>query len=381
MTSFSAMKNEITFTRGSRTYFVKFSTDGISIKYGATIHRETDDSAESVSPNVKKVHFETAYARFTRFPVEAMLSENIQERIISLQTRHSYERFFNSKMFQEELIKLFCEFSIRRRGNELVSLKGKQMEQKYLSTVKEINRTTASQHKLLNTSKAGLAFMRACVQRQLEACTDRPSTRRFTQDCINNVIDPRSKMTDAEMSSLKKQPVHYAIYDDAENWVAENDIGSFNSGRHIHIAYQRTPNGKMLYGATIFKPNSRSDIYSYDEESHFDTALTRLEKYPVSAYLPMNYSYNTRSVSTGEIPVSDSKTWKKFRKCIAKYGVRRRGNTNTFIRTHEIVTWASQDKKELRRDLTNITQDWQIWNKVRSIERPSQMLLGTVNFC
>ena len=297
-----------------------------------------------------------------------------------MRTRHSYETFFNSKTFQEELIKLFCEFSVRRRGNELVSLKGKRMEQKYLRTVKEINRTTANQHELLNTSKAGLAFMRASVQRHLEASTDSPSTRRFKQGCIEQVIDPRSKMTDAEMSSLQQQPVHYAIYDDAENW-KEDDVGSFNSGRRVHVAYQRSPNGKMIYGATIFKANSRSDIYRYDEESHFETAATRLEKYPVSGYLPMNYSYNTRAVSTGEVPVSDATTWKKFRKCIAKYGVRRRGNTNTFIRMHEIFTWACQDKKELRRDLSNITHDWQMWNKVRSIERPSQMVLGTVNFC
>ena len=74
MPSFSAMKNEITFTRGTRTYFVKFSTDGVNIKYGATIHRETDAAASPVSEVEKKAHFETACARFTRFPVEAKLS-------------------------------------------------------------------------------------------------------------------------------------------------------------------------------------------------------------------------------------------------------------------------------------------------------------------
>ena len=355
------------FQRGSRTYFLtcRLSEDGNTVRYGATIHNATEE--DELDSDMMDSHFNTSYNRYERFPVKTNTNERLSQMYRSLRTRGSYERFFNSKKFQNEMIKLFCQFSVRQRGETITSLREKEFKYKYLRALKDVNRTTSMEEEASGVSKKGRLALRSSIENVLNGSYMSPHTRRTKEEFLDRLIDPRSRMASHVMEMLGKQPIHFAIIDDPERWMVD-DIGEYNGARMVHIAYKRLPSGYMLYGATIFHPKSRSDIHRYDQVAHFETALTRLENYPVQAYLPTKYTYHTRQTTSGCVQETDTAAWKDFRKCIGKYGVRCRGSEHRFIRSHEIQTWACQDRKDIGRQLADLQESWGSWSNVRSIK-------------
>ena len=341
---------ELSFTIGKRTYFVVFNIDPrhgqTFVRYGASILNHPNRPSPSSQEEVES-HFDTAWERFNKYSILTSFQRkglNVWSWENGVITRAQLENTILSEEFQNRLVDLFCQYGVRMRGNILdgpTSLREKELKSKISGLVKNLNRAKNKKEQAISAkSRHWTAIIRACAQRR----------------------DYLTSWTDEDRDQLDEMPINEGII--------------LADGRIFHVAYVRLPDGKMRYGAAVFKANSSEEWDYYNEDDHFDTAWQRLCRFGVEVEVPSNMRYATRSsVQTGAINDHDIKAWGMLRKSIGKFGVRTRtrfgndtlGVTSKSIRTHQINNAYFQEKKTLNKKLNVLNKEWGRWNKVRTL--------------
>jgi hypothetical protein len=371
-------KNKIwegAFSIGRRTYFVNFhyklnGNDSISMIYGATVFRGTKNNGNkitSITPfrwnlgeytnGLQKIqrlvngNFKTTRARYDLYPVSANMKIPV-----NIKTRGQIMAYFKTKKFRNNLVKLFCKHGVRWRGNQKPSLRQKE----FVSRLESIN-------KIKRRAVANYSLQKSIFKKR-----------------HNNI--PLSKKSGGEPGyewtdrmNQTKLPVHTLVFID--------------QNRIFHIVYQRFDSGHTRYAACIHSPKYEMFInedgsmdeedwdelesMGYNETSHILTSNTRFE-YPVEIYLPSN-KLTTRSMSKklGKIDDTDYEIIRKFRKKIAKYGVRVKqgGNHSRFITTHTNNNNHAIFKKKINKLIGEVQVKYSTWkNRTKyndsSINRP-----------
>ena len=314
----------VAFMKGYRTYFIIFQhlSNG-KIKYGATIHRL--GGVSEIPDNDS--HFSTANERFTRFPVVTIEKFIIPDNV---KTRSQLVNYYNSKAFQKILIKNLCKYGVRSRSeNKTTSLKEKEFNLKHYLTKKHYNRNVQNYYDNLNRHKKN---------RDIVSQKERLLRRRDDF--------PGNKNTFKMVFRMDK--------------------------RIFHIAYARHKwgYGYTYYGASIYRLNSSKNTgANYSEKAHLDTAINRLYRFPIKVIIDDCRKMKTRHSDSGELPYWKNSVMLKFRKIIAKYGVRDRylGSGHKFVTTHILEYNLAKDKKNYNKKRQLINRERVLWNKVRTI--------------
>ncbi len=342
------MQDSVTFQRGRRQYFVVYEVSLTGkLTYGACVYKSNSGQKPSLSAEEVKEHFNTARARFSRFPVETEWSgfpdswktgrRGLSVTIIARgRTRNQKRCFlFFSKEFKNILVKKMCQFGVRHRGSFPNSLKEKEFILNLRLNDKQHNR-------LVN---------------------DYFKNRIKDEDQDTYLVRKRAlKILEHSPKLSPSIPIHELLIED-----------SGNSGRIIHVVYRRDCQTSALeYGASIFHPTCQEDIMAYDEDRHFETACERFDRFPVKGvYFDFpTHRYPTSEKNSGLIPYRNRKIIMNFRKLIAKYGVRIRSNPQSqlFLKTSEKLGKCCSETKKLGRKFSQLNQEFSAWKKRTPIE-------------
>ena len=380
------MKHQISFTKGSRTYFVVFTTKAlgddqntVTLNYGATVLRHLRGDIQSIADKIPG-HFETASSRFERFPVETTFKAPDGVR-----TRGDWVNYFSSSKFQKMLVKKFTSLGVRIRhgGERSISLREKEIEQQQFKLSKmsrEQQRAfrKASEHTEKASKDLFKGLMRTFAyenwsgEQQVYWARQHGMELDVFKALLESLQDPRGYQTPEESEKMAEQPIHYTLLADPAKPKIDPATGEeFDGARYVHIAYKRLGSGKMEFGATIYQAKTADDWYNYDEAGHWDTAFERLTSYPVKSYVaPEGKKYSTRSVTSGVIDnFSSPELWADLRKCVAKFGVRYRpgADSHRFVKSHELETKYAQQTKVLNKRVSDLAVENKRWNQVRSL--------------
>ena len=144
--------------------------------------------------------------------------------------------------------------------------------------------------------------------------------------------------------------------------------------RIFHIAYKRNKwgYGYTYYGASIYRLDKSKDIgTNYSEKDHLDTAINRLNRFPIKIIIDDCRKIKTRHSDSGELPYWKNSVMIKFRKIIAKYGVRDKkfysSKSHECVTTHMLEYNLAKDTKNFNKKKQKINRQKALWNKVRTI--------------
>ena len=328
LSSIITSTSKVFFTIGRRTYFVVYHFDGsldqLTIQYGACVLRTKEDATPNLTERAISDHFDTAHARYSRFPVECRFNKSNEEWFPRYITRHSLQNITSSKAFTKRLVNLFCNNGVRYRPSGIMSLR----QAEYTHKINMLNRQLG---RVLNTKQTQLG--------NFNKNHPRHSTPRIQDD-----------FTKDEISRIADTAEGYAVF-------PENK-------RVVHVVYSRLSNGKTIYGACFFRPSSDEEIDSYNQYAHLCTAYRRMLNYGIKTNIPSSMRYNTRSTLISE---HDTTAWKILRKAVAKYGVRVRGSkTTNFLTPHLITTAYSITTKNLNREKGDVCRSFSNWKNTKT---------------
>lgn len=304
----------------NRTYFVvfKLGIDG-TLVYGATIKRYPGPITR-ISSDTAKSHILTASNRMDRFPVETKIT--LPD---SVKTRGDLKKYIETKKFKKTLIKKFTRLGVRHRNGKGVSLKDAEFNHKFCLIKKNKNRAYSNYYDNIN---------------------------HFKKLHENDKYDERNDNIDWENHKTFESIIH-------------------KDGRVFHFTYKRDSDSqKIMYGASVFRPENDDDWQYYNEDEHFWTSRVRMEQYPVFAKLESEHTYNTRLASTGEIQFIKKTTATKMRKLAAKYGVRNRKGER-FLTPHLENTKCLAFIKKSNRKMFKLQKEYKDWKQRSEKERNS----------
>ena len=325
LSSILTSTSEVFFTQGHRTYFVVYHFDGsdeeLTIHYGACVLRAKEGDMVNLTERAISDHFDTAHARYSRFPVEGLFTKSNEQWFPRYITRHSLQKIASSKSFTRRLVNIFCNNGVRYRPNGITSLR----KAEYTNKIHMIDRQLG---RVLNTKQTELG--------NFNKNHPKHSTPRIQDD-----------FTQDEITHLADTAEGYAVFQ--ENL------------RIIHVVYSRLSNGKTIYGACFFRPSSEEEIASYNVHNHLSTAYRRMLNYGIKTTIPSSMKYNTRSTLISE---HDTTAWKMLRKAVAKYGVRARGNgESNFLTPHLITNAYYTTTKNLNKEKGEVCCSFSNWKK------------------
>jgi len=302
------------------------------LKYGAAIHRVGKDGEYFSTEG----HFHTANERFIRFPITINM-EDIFSAPKTVRTRGDLKKYYKSKIFTNQLIRLFCKYGVRNRPWKC-------------DQCGTINPTSLKAKKFEDDININTKFYNRGVQQYFD------NYNRHKQNQEN--IPSRTRVEENICANINNNYVPFKL--------------AFNMDKRIfHIAYKRDKDGNTLYGAAIYNlPDGKNKGPEYNELHHFYTANQRLERYPISIYLKNTNKYNTRHSSSGEIKYWNDNLVLKFRKMIAKYGVRFRqdtDNSHRFVTKHQLDYQFAQNNKLFNKTAQKLNYELAQWQKVRTI--------------
>lgn len=312
------MEFYLQFNASRRTYFVVFDIglDG-TLKYGATIKKHPGPITR-INISTEEKHLNTAYERFERFPVETSIK--LPETV---RTRGELKNFLVTKKFKKMILGKFAKFGVRSRNGNM-SLKTNEYNFTLCQLKKQKNRALCNYYNTINRHN------------KLHE-NDNFNTRGF-----DDGITPDWEKCDTFQSLVEAD------------------------GRIFHFSYKRdAQTGKMKYGACVFNPKTQEDWDNYDEDAHYDTSQTRMERFPVYAHFDNEHTHNTRLQASGEIQFTSPKSAIKMRKMVAKYGVRNRGNNKRFLGTHKANRILRSITKKTNRKIGTLLRDVKQWNTRR----------------
>jgi hypothetical protein len=333
LSSILTSTSKVFFTQGHRTYFVVYHFNGsveqLIIHYGACVLRTKKGTVLNLTERAISDHFDTANARYSRFPVECLFTKSNEEWFPGYITRHSLQKITSCKAFNKRLVNLFCSNGVRYRPDGITSLR----QAEYTHKINMLNRQLG---RVLNTKQTELG--------NFNKNHPKHSTPRIQDD-----------FTQDEIARLADTAEGYMIFPE--------------NRRVVHVVYSRLSNGKTIYGACFFRPSSKDEIASYNVDNHLSTAYRRMRNYGIKTTIPSSMRHNTRSTLISE---HDTTAWKMLRKAVAKYGVRARraapenGESN-FLTPHLIHTTYSTTTKNLNRVKGEVCRSFSNWTKTKAI--------------